>query len=101
MKETHLIRQILDYCMYRDLLFWRNQAGAIKTPTGGLVKMGLAGSPDIIGVLDGRFIGVETKVGKNRQTPLQVEFEQKFRDKGGQYWLVYSLDEFISKLEQK
>lgn len=98
MKETALVRQILDYCGYRDMLFWRNQSGMVKTERGHMMKMGAAGSPDLIGCLNGQLIGVECKVGKNKPTQLQLEFGARIERNGGQYWVVYSLDDFIYKL---
>ncbi len=98
MKETFLVKQILDYCRYRNLLFWRNQSGMIRTPTGGVMKFGITGSPDIIGCYKGRFIGVECKVGKNKPTDLQTEFAARIEENGGIAWLVYSLEEFIEKI---
>jgi hypothetical protein len=100
LKETQLIKQILDYCRYRDLLFWRNQSGMIKTPAGGLIKFGMTGSPDIIGCYKGFFVGVECKVGKNKQTDLQIEFAKKIENSGGKYWLVYDIDQFISLISK-
>lgn len=103
MKETQLVRQILDYTKYRHLLFWRNQSGLVRTQNKygqqHMMKLGLAGSPDIIGCYKGRFIGVECKVGKNTPTELQEGFGQQLVANGGEYWLVYDLDEFIKKLE--
>lgn len=99
MNETDLIRQILNYCRYRNLLFWRNQSGAVKTESGSLVKMGVAGSPDIVGCMNGHFIGIECKVGKNKLTRLQAEFGDKILREGGQYHVVYSLDDFIKALK--
>lgn len=99
MKETQLIKQILDYCRYRNLLFWRNQSGMVKTEHGSLIKMGQAGSPDLVGCYKSRFIGVECKVGNNTPTDLQREFGERIVSNGGEYWLVYNLEEFIKKLE--
>ena len=98
-KETQLIKQILDYCRYRNLLFYRTQAGAVKTDRGGFVKFGEKGVSDITGCLpNGKYVACEVKVGKNKMQPSQKDFEQRVLKNGGQYWLVYSLDEFIAKL---
>jgi hypothetical protein len=100
MSETQLIKQILDYCRFRDLMFWRNQSGMIKTEKNYVMKFGRAGSPDIIGCYKGRFIGVECKVGKNTTTPLQEAFGKDITDRGGKYWVVYTLDDFIRELDE-
>ena len=99
MKETQLVKQILDFCRMRGLLFYRTQSGMIPTPTGGLIKMATAGTCDITGCQNGKFVAVECKVGKNTQTPSQVEFQRKVEKAGGEYWLVYSIDEFIKNLK--
>lgn len=99
MKETQLIRQILDYCEYNHLLFVRHQSGMVKTWNGGVVKMGKAGWADILGCHKGRFVAVETKVGKNKQTPQQLEFQRRVTDCGGVYWVIRDIDEFITNLK--
>lgn len=98
MKETQLVKQILDYCRYRNLLFYRTQSGAIKLDKGGFMKFGSVGCSDITGCYKKKFIAVECKIGKNIQSNFQKEFETKVINNGGEYWLIYSLDEFIKKL---
>lgn len=99
MKETHLVRQILEYCQHKNLLFYRTQAGAIKTEKGNLVKMGMVGCPDLTGCFRGRYIALECKVGKNKQTLPQKNFQEWVENNGGEYWLIYSLDEFIETMD--
>lgn len=100
MNETQFIKQLLDFCKINKLLFYRTQAGMIKTERGHVMKMGQAGNSDLVGCLNGKFIAVECKVGKNKQQPSQIEFEKKVLESGGQYWLVYSLEDFIQKLNK-
>lgn len=100
MKETQLVRQILDYCQYNHLMFWRNNSGAIRTEKGGLVKMAPAGSPDIIGCFRGHFVGAECKVGKNKQTDMQIDFGRRLVAAGGYYHVIYSLDEFVDLINK-
>lgn len=103
MKESHLVRQILDYTKYRHLLFCRNQSGAVRTQNKygqqHMMRLGIPGSPDLIGCYKGKYIGVECKVGDNKPTELQESFGQWILDNDGEYWVVYTLDEFIKKLE--
>jgi len=104
MNETALVRQILDYCKYRDLMFWRNQSGQVKTVNKygdqHMMRLGILGSPDIIGCMFGWFIGVEAKVGKNKQTDYQKDFEKRLIAAGGLYKVVYTLDEFIEFIDE-
>lgn len=48
--------------------------------TGGFGKSGV---PDIVGVLDGTFFGIECKAGGNRPTKLQMMNLQQIKDAGG------------------
>ena len=48
--------------------------------TGGFGKSGVA---DIVACLEGRFIAIECKAGKNKPTPLQEIYLEKVRTAGG------------------
>lgn len=48
--------------------------------TGGF---GRSGVPDVICCVNGYFVGIECKAGKNKPTPLQEAEMQKIRDAGG------------------
>lgn len=45
--------------------------------------MGAMGVPDVIGVLRGRFIGVEVKAGKGKPTELQLQALRRIHEAGG------------------
>ncbi len=71
--------------------------GHIKTAKGGLFRAtSRNGVPDIEVIYKGRYIGLECKVGKNKQSDHQIEFERRCLLAGGVYKTVYSLDEVIS-----
>jgi len=48
--------------------------------TGGY---GQSGVPDIVGCHQGRFFGIECKVGKNKPTPLQEKNLKQIAEAGG------------------
>lgn len=48
--------------------------------TGGY---GRSGVPDIIACMDGKFIGIECKAGKNKPTPLQEKNLNEITSAGG------------------
>ena len=50
-----------------------------------------AGIPDIICCYKGLFIGIETKVGKNKMSKLQEEHKKEIEKAGGIHILAYSL----------
>lgn len=100
MSENSVVKACLDIFNAYNILAWRNNTGTFKTETGGYYKFGSKGSPDIIAVINGQFCGVEVKVKPNKQSESQKEFERKVRSAKGWYWLVYSPDELIEKLEK-
>jgi len=48
--------------------------------TGGYGKSGV---PDIVGVYQGRFFGIECKAGNNKPTPLQQKNLREIEEAGG------------------
>ena len=52
-----------------------------------------SGIPDILGVLEGKFIAIELKVGKNKPTKLQLHTVEKIRKAGGLADVCWSLEE--------
>lgn len=98
-KESDLVRACLAYLsVYMKDAVWRNNSGGTKTASGGFIKFGLTGSPDIMGILpDGKFLGVECKIGKNVQSPGQLKFEEMVQRNSGEYWLIYAITELIER----
>lgn len=100
--EAAVQRAILEYLQYHPAVArcWRNNAGKIKTESGGLVNMSPAGTSDIIGFLkDGRFLAVEVKAGKNQPTDLQQEFIDSVTESGGIGFVAWSVDDCEKGLE--
>jgi hypothetical protein len=58
------------------------------------------GIPDIIVVIDGKFIGIELKAGKNKQSEWQVRFEEKIKKAGGYYYVIHSISELKEALSE-
>lgn len=52
-----------------------------------------AGIPDIICCYNGKFIGIECKVGKNKQSKAQEKHMNEIIESGGIHILAYSLDD--------
>lgn len=82
---------------------YRNNTGGMKGShkgKGWFVRFGVPGAADIIGILSGgRFLAVECKAGKGRQSPEQEMFQRAVEEAGGVYWLVWSADELNERLE--
>lgn len=60
----------------------------------------MRGTPDIIAVIDGLFVGFEVKTPRGKQSPDQVLFEKRLTNAGGRYFVVRSVDETRSHLQQ-
>lgn len=65
-KESSVLAACLELLSLRGILAWRNNSGATLAESHGrkrLIRYGLKGSSDIIGILPrtGRFLAVETK----------------------------------------
>jgi hypothetical protein len=66
-KESFLQRQILDYLALKGIFHYRNNSGAFDNGRGGFYRFGTKGSPDIICVIEGQYIGIRSESAE-RQT---------------------------------
>ena len=57
-----------------------------------------AGTSDIIACVDGRFVAIECKAGKNKPTKLQADFLQNISERGGIAIVAYSVEDVIFAL---
>lgn len=99
MTESQLVNSLLEYCERINVFAKRQNTGAYKTERGGFVRFGVKGSGDIIIVIGGQHIEVEAKVGKNKQSTSQKEYQNRLEDAGGLYWLCYSLEDLKFRLD--
>jgi len=99
MKHSDLVNQILLYLSPLGVA-WSNATGAVKTEDRFL-RYGLKGSSDILACIGGRFVGVEVKVGRDRQHPEQAKFERAIVNAGGVYILARSVDDVASRLKME
>ena len=54
------------------------------------------GTPDIIACIpSGRFVGIEIKIGKDKQSDAQKLVESQIHKAQGNYFLVHNLDEWL------
>lgn len=66
------------------------------------VKFGLTGSADIIGLVApyGRFLAIEVKDAKGRQSEQQKRFEEMVKSMGGIYFIARSPKEALQKINE-
>jgi hypothetical protein len=74
-------------------LAWKNATGALRDASGRMVRYGCIGSPDVLACLAGRFVGVECKVGRDRQRTEQRAFAAATERAAGLYILARSVDD--------
>ena len=81
---------------------WSNNTGMVKTDQGRVVKFGLKGSSDIIGIYKGLFLGIEVKTGNAVQNIGQKRFEKMIGLMGGIYIIItnQNVEQCLAIVEQ-
>jgi hypothetical protein len=69
--------------------------------TGGINKsMGVvAGRSDLVLYWESQAFFIEVKVPKGKQSQVQKEWQNKMKESGFNYFIVYSIDDFIELIE--
>lgn len=98
MKESDIQRAIIEFLAFKRIFHYRNNSGAFKRDDGHFYRFGAKGSPDIVCVLEGRFIGIEVKGPTGRQSDDQIEFQRRLEEAGGRYILARSIDDVMNAL---
>jgi hypothetical protein len=91
---------LFDMKWVREGIAYRINNGAVYDRAKGTYRAGVTrkGIPDIIGIINGRFIGIEVKIGKDRQSADQKEVEKEIKEAGGIYFIAKSYDDYLSKI---
>lgn len=74
------------------LFYWRNNTGAIHTEKR-FVQFGVRGGPDIIIIYKGKFIGIEVKGPRGKQSEYQQSFQKNVEYAGGIYLVAKSVED--------
>jgi len=93
--ERDVLRMCLEYLTAKRIFHYRNNTGAVKTEKS-FVRFGTPGSPDIVAVVDGNYIGIECKGSDGKQSELQKIFQSNLERAGGIYVLVRTLEDLIA-----
>jgi Holliday junction resolvase len=104
-KEADVQRAILEYLTLKGIFHYRNNSGAFVFPQTATTsrrffKAGALGSPDIVCVVNGQYVGIEVKGTRGKQSDNQKEFQRRLEEAGGRYILAYSLDDVVSALHK-
>jgi hypothetical protein len=75
---------------YTDVLGHARQIGSIKWTKG----TGTKGTADISATIKGRSVKIEVKIGRDRQSDHQREYQKQVEAAGGIYFIARNFDEF-------
>lgn len=76
-----------------DTLGFKRTIGTVKR----IKSSGTIGTSDVKCVINGKMVACEIKIGKDRQSEAQKQYQAKIEKAGGIYWIVKSFDEFYNK----
>jgi hypothetical protein len=107
-KESDLKSQIIDYLQILEnmgvCLYERINAGELvvlnKDGTKRLVKLARKGCADVLCIIYGRAIFIETKSKTGKQSDDQKEFQVKAESVSAIYWLIYDFDDFKNRIDK-
>ena len=97
--EKPLQKMILQYLELNRIFHYRNNSGAFKTADGHFYRFGANGSPDIIAVINGLYVGIECKDKYAKQSPSQKGFQTRLEAAGGKYACVREFGEAQAFIE--
>jgi hypothetical protein len=100
-EEPHKRRRRPEAKVQKEIVAWLRAHGAVCAITDAGDSFGAkvpTGWPDITCCLpDGRFLGVECKSAKGKQTPAQLAIQAKIENISGVYLLAHSFAEFMQE----
>ena len=103
-QETQIQKTILNYLQLKEnmweLYFFRSGAGAVRVNNAlwkdRFFKTWKAGCSDITICKNGRFVWLEVKTEKWKQSEKQKEAERRIKKAWWEYYIVRSLEEVIN-----
>lgn len=60
---------------------------------------GTNGTADISATIMGRSVKIEVKIGKDKQSQAQIDYQESVTKAGGQYWIAKDFDSFYFHYE--
>lgn len=77
---------------YTDVLGRQKTIGTVKR----IKTSGLVGSSDLKLYINGKIVAVEIKVGRDRQSQAQKEYQERMEKAGGIYLIIRDFDSFYN-----
>lgn len=84
-----------------DVMLLRINVGKFRPlhgPQDRVIQSASNGTPDLLGVWNGRALAIEVKNAKGRQRPEQVAFQKAWEARGGLYILARSVEDVMEVL---
>lgn len=104
MTEQDLVNAILAWLRYRGAWAMRVNSGIKMIPQENgrqrVFRGAPAGTADIVACWHGRYVAIECKVGRNKQTEAQFVHQQEIGGAGGLYILAYSVEDVAEILDR-
>lgn len=102
-RESEVVRAILDYCAVERIFCKRRNVGAVKlthdTGKSRFVRFGEAGQVDLWGIVRGKHFECEVKRPGEKPTEAQLAWLKQCSDAGAFAFWCDSLDFFIKQIQ--
>lgn len=102
MTEKEVQKKALKHLWNLGVFAWRNNTGVLPVRSDSKVRyvsFGSTGSPDILAITSGLFVGFECKRTKGKLSEHQLSFKQNVEDAGGHYVVVRSNNDIDNGLQ--
>ena len=104
MKESELVKQILDYLSLRRVWAYRTNTGALRNPQGRPVRFNVPGHPDIVarlrtGKKNAKVVWIEAKGKGGKLSPEQEEWQAKAKAHGDIFIVARCLEDVMGVFE--
>jgi hypothetical protein len=96
---NELVAACCELLSWSRVFFYRNNSGAYKAPHGSFIRFGTPGSPDIVAVIHGMYVGFECKMGSGRLNENQKIFKQALEQAGGKYFEIHKPEDMQAALK--
>ena len=81
---------------FTDAVGYKRQIGRVQWTKSNMQK----GSADISATIQGRSVKIEVKMGTDKQSKHQKEYQKEVEQAGGIYMIARSFDDFLNKLTE-
>lgn len=99
MTESVLVKHTLRALELRGVWAWRTNSGGVMVQ-GSLYRGAPAGTPDILGVIDGRLFGLEAKTAKGRVSETQRVWHSRAEREGVRVGVFRTVGEALAMVEE-